>query len=134
MRIAPEEALTRLVALGVPAVYEISNNFRTEERQDQTHLFEFDSVEALYAEQELGVTFSVMEEVCREVAHEVSRINGKPEHPLETQSAYKKVNDYRLTPVASRLECNSRYCMIISSVTLPDVVEKYPRAQKRHPQ
>jgi len=45
-----------------------------------------------------------------------------------------KVNHYRLTPVASRLECNSRYCMMISSVTFPDVVEKYPRAQNRLPQ
>jgi len=45
-----------------------------------------------------------------------------------------KVNHYRLRPVASRLECNSRYCMMISSVTFPDVVEKYPRAQNRLPQ
>ncbi len=45
-----------------------------------------------------------------------------------------EVNHYRLTPVASRLECNSRYCRMISSVTFPDVVEKYPRAQNRLPQ
>jgi len=47
---------------------------------------------------------------------------------------YGEVNHYRLRPVASRLECNSRYCMMISSVTFPDVVEKYPRAQNRLPQ
>ena len=44
------------------------------------------------------------------------------------------VNHYRLTPVASRLECNSRYLRMMSSVTLPEVVEKYPRAQNLRPQ
>ena len=44
------------------------------------------------------------------------------------------VKDYRRTPVASFAECNSRYCMMMSSVTLPEVVEKYPQDQNRLPQ
>ena len=32
------------------------------------------------------------------------------------------------------MECNSRYCLMTSSVTFPEVVENYPRAQKRLPQ
>ena len=36
--------------------------------------------------------------------------------------------------VGLREECNSKYCRITSSVTLPLVVEKYPRAQNRRPQ
>ncbi|PCH68505.1 MAG: hypothetical protein COC12_09910, partial [Rhodobacteraceae bacterium] len=92
LRIAPEEALTRLVALGVPAVYEISNNFRTEEREDQTHLFEFDSVEALYTTQHLDETCAAMERVCREVAQAVSNSIAAPEHPLAAQATYPRIN------------------------------------------
>lgn len=47
LRIAPEEHLTRLVALGAPAVFELATNFRAE-TIDETHLIEFVSVEALF--------------------------------------------------------------------------------------
>jgi len=36
--------------------------------------------------------------------------------------------DARLTAVASRLECNSRYLIIISSVKLPDISGKISTA------
>ena len=78
--------------MGVPAVYEISNNFRTEEREDETHLFEFDSVEALYADRELSAMFSIMESVCRSVARDVSAINELPSHPISNCPQYATVN------------------------------------------
>ena len=91
MRIAPEEALTRVIALGVPAVYEISNNFRAEECEDSTHLFEFDSVEALYSGQPLEATFEVVEKVCRSVAQAVANVLNIDRTWLDTQQRIPRI-------------------------------------------
>jgi len=48
LRFSPEEHLMRLIACGVPAVYELSTNFRCG-TVDQSHLIEFESLQALFS-------------------------------------------------------------------------------------
>lgn len=64
LRIAPEEHLTRLIARGAPAVFEISTNFRADS-SDETHLAEFESVEALFPGWNVGQVRRLTERLCR---------------------------------------------------------------------
>ncbi|WP_280216673.1 amino acid--tRNA ligase-related protein [Nocardia neocaledoniensis] len=64
LRIAPEEHLTRLIARGGPAVFEISTNFRAD-TSDETHLAEFESVEALFPGWDVGRVARLVERLCR---------------------------------------------------------------------
>ncbi|MEV0773611.1 amino acid--tRNA ligase-related protein [Nocardia salmonicida] len=64
LRIAPEEHLTRLIARGSPAVFEISTNFRAD-TSDETHLAEFESVEALFPGWNVGQVRRLTERLCR---------------------------------------------------------------------
>ncbi len=76
LRIAPEEHLTRLIGLGVPAVYEIATNFRCE-TVDASHLIEFESIEALFSGTSLTEMMDLMEAACRAVADAGTSATGK---------------------------------------------------------
>lgn len=66
LRIAPEEHLTRLIARGAGAVFEISTNFRADV-SDETHLAEFESVEAMFPGWNVGQVRRLTERLCRAV-------------------------------------------------------------------
>lgn len=71
LRIAPEESLTRLIANGAIAVYEISNNFRIED-EDPTHLCEFDSVEAMFVDFTYESLVPIINKICKDVGEAVA--------------------------------------------------------------
>lgn len=83
LRIAPEEHLTRLIGLGVPAVYEISTNFRCE-TIDASHLVEFESIEALFAKASMTDMMDLMEQACRDIAQAGASATGQPTWVLPT--------------------------------------------------
>lgn len=83
LRIAPEEHLTRLIARGAPAVYEVSTNFRVEE-VDKTHLIEFQSVEAIFADTTIEATRTLAESLCRAVDSAVAGQTGEVPRLAET--------------------------------------------------
>jgi lysyl-tRNA synthetase class II len=84
LRIAPEEHLTRLIARGIPAIYEISTNFRAE-TVDRTHLIEFQSVEAIFANRSLPATRSLVEAIFREMAAAVSSVSDAVEQVFDAE-------------------------------------------------
>ena len=81
LRIAPEEHLTRLLALGVPAAFEIATNFR-DEIPDDTHLIEFTSVEALYRDRTVVEMRDLVSTMCAAVESavrsEIVSLAGRP--------------------------------------------------------
>jgi lysyl-tRNA synthetase class 2 len=81
LRIAPEEHLTRLIGLGVPAVYEIATNFRCE-IVDATHLIEFESIEALFTEASVVDMIDLMEAACRAIASVGAATTGNDRRPF----------------------------------------------------
>jgi lysyl-tRNA synthetase, class II len=86
LRIAPEEHLTRLIARGIPAVFEIATNFRAEVL-DATHLIEFQSVEAIFAHGTPMTMRALAEEICRSLEDEVRSavaVQGPRWCPLES--------------------------------------------------
>jgi lysyl-tRNA synthetase class II len=70
LRIAPEEHLTRLIARGMKAVFEVSTNFRAE-TIDETHLIEFQSLEAIFADRSPQEVRGQVETLCRAVEEAV---------------------------------------------------------------
>jgi lysyl-tRNA synthetase class II len=92
MRIAPEEALTSLVARGLQAVYEISNNFRVEGKEDSTHLCQFDAVEALFVKMSCLEAAMIMENVCRTIGVELFREYKNVQPWLSSQVEIPRVN------------------------------------------
>ena len=85
LRIAPEEHLTRLIGLGVPAVYEIATNFRCE-TVDASHLIEFESIEALFSGTSLNEMMNLMEAACRAVADAGTSATGITEWKLPKET------------------------------------------------
>lgn len=123
LRIAPEEHLTRLIGLGVPAVYEIATNFRCE-TIDATHLIEFESIEALFSGASLTEMMDLMEAACRAVANAAASATGKMGWKLPS-AAFPRIqipewikselgmpphlltSDEGLRAIAARLDCGT---------------------------